>query len=118
MTSTSFLCPTCRRDVREVGLARPRPRTFVGPFWNVVLLTAGLCFVALFVALFGDRALSRIVIVSGTETTWVAGEPYRALDVSVSGWRPSALPGPRTLVGELTADLYLQNGEVVTLEVF
>ncbi|HSZ54602.1 MAG TPA: hypothetical protein VK797_03015 [Tepidisphaeraceae bacterium] len=113
LAADSFICPACRRDVRVLGIGLVRPRGFAAPFWRLVNYSVGLCAVGLIASALVTANLPTVDYVSALSNTQVEGEPYENLDINVTGRRTGNGP----LEGELSADLYLNNGELVTLVV-
>jgi len=117
LAADSFLCPACRHDVRDLGVALARPGAAAGPLWRVVGFSAALGVVALAGTAIGVQAMPRTQYVAAEASFWQSGKGYRLVMFAVNGRRimRGAERGP--LEGELTADLFLTNGEVLTLEV-
>jgi hypothetical protein len=120
LPTDSFICPTCRHDVRDLGLAAKNPRAFTGPFWNVVTFTAGLCALALIATLITTLTLPVVQTFSTETDIWSSAPgPYRRIVLNVGGnWIPQDRDPdtPRVVEAELYADLFLDTGEVFTLE--
>lgn len=113
LPSDSLICPACRRDVRIMGIGRVRPRAFAAPFWRLVWFTFILCIIALVSSAVLMAQLPKVTYISSHFSTQFDGEPYENLELGFGGHRTGQGP----LQGELCADLYLQNGELVTLVV-
>jgi hypothetical protein len=110
----SFRCPVCRHDVRELGLAAPKPGAFAGPLWRVITFSVILCGLVLLAAMLITESLPKVEYFSADADLWSQGQPYRRLVLIASGKR-----GPRRehFVGEIDADLFLENGDLFTLEI-
>jgi hypothetical protein len=115
LPADSFLCPVCKRDVRERGVGFRNPGAFATPIWRVLVFSALFCVVS---------------IIATSLVIWVLlpEEKYTSVTQSVTphenetGWllnfnavRRQVGRGP--MEGELYADLLSSSGELVTLEV-
>ena len=79
--------------------------------------SAGLCAVALLGTAALVAVMPRVEHVWSEERVWEEGSIYRRLHFTVSGHRATRGNAPTPLNGELTADLFLKSGDVLTLEV-
>jgi hypothetical protein len=111
LSPDSFICPGCRRDVRELGIDLDRPKGMTRPFWHAVIFSAAVCSVALVTTGVLSSEL-RVNYVSIQSSLGFTGEAYQSVEVLVTGRRRSA---GDPLFGELYADMFLTNGQVVTL---
>jgi hypothetical protein len=110
LSPDSFVCPGCHQDVRQLGIALDRPKRLTRPFWHVLIFSAALCAVAMVTT--GELSSRlRVRYVSIQSNMQFAGEAYQNVDFVLTGWRHS--DGP--LHGELYADMFLKNGQAVTL---
>jgi hypothetical protein len=113
LRADTFLCTGCGRDVRERGVARRRPGAFAVAFWRVVIFSAALCVIALVGTGITMSRLPQVTSISAESSDWPSGESFEQMDFVADGQR-TGHQGP--LAGELEGDLFLQSGEVVTLE--
>jgi hypothetical protein len=114
LPADSFICGGCGHDVRERGLARRRSRAFAGAFWRVLVFSAGLCGVALVGTGIIMSRLPQSNYISAQSSVRPSGESFERMNFVADG-QQTRNQGP--LDGELEGDLFLHNGEVVTLEV-
>jgi hypothetical protein len=111
LPADSFICPACQRDVRFMGIGRVRPRGFAAPFWRLVNYSVVLCVLGLISSVLLISELPRVDYISAQSNMQFEGEPYQALDLNVVGYHT----GDSLLEGELSADLYLHDGQMVSL---
>ncbi len=111
LSSDSFVCPGCHQDVRLLGIALDRPTRLTMPFWQVLIFSAALCAIAMVTS--GELSSRlRVKYTSIQSKMQFADEAYQSVDVVLTGWRHSP-EGP--LHGELYADMFLRNGQAITL---
>lgn len=113
LPADSLICPACRRDVRVTGIGRVRPRAFAAPLWRLAWFTVILCVTALTSTAVLMSQLPKVTYISAHWSTQFESEPYEGLETSFDGHRTGQGP----VEGELNADLYLQDGKLVTLVV-
>lgn len=110
LTPGSFVCPGCHRDVRQLGIGIDRPKGLTSPFWHVVSFTAILCVIALVTTGVLSSVHRRTYVTTRTDLQFT-GEAYQSVELLLTGRRSANGP----LNGELYADMFLSNGQVVTL---
>lgn len=110
----NFVCPTCGRDARVLGLAAKRPAAHADPFWRFIWFTAILSFLALIsTAVLLNN--SREVYGTSTESDyWSDGKANIRLDLTAHGTSGSS---DRPFTGELEGDLVSVDGDLITLEI-
>ena len=113
LPADSLICLACRRDLRVMGVGRVRPRAFAAPFWRLVCFSLLLCIIAVFSSALLIAQLPSVTYMTAHSNTEIGDEPFENLELTFGGHRAGRGP----LEAELYADLYLENGELVTLAV-
>jgi hypothetical protein len=117
LSPDSFLCPSCRRDVRIHGLAPIPAGAYDGPVWRVLTFSVILCVLALVATALAHAALPRIQQFSSDTTIHLPADDFRSIQLTAHGRRAHPDPRRRAVDAELHAHLLLNTGDLFTLEV-
>jgi hypothetical protein len=117
LSPDSFLCPTCNHDVRICGLAPIPAGTYQGPLWRVLTFSVILCVLALVATALAHVVLPRSHHFSSNTTIHLPVDGFRRMELTLDGHRTHRASQPRTIDGQLHADLLLSTGDLVTLEI-
>jgi hypothetical protein len=119
LAADTFVCPVCRHDVRDLGVALVRPGVGAAPLWRIVLCTV-VCAIGLGATNFVMQEAPRVYYTENEASLRQqrAGSAYRRVEFRATGRRVTPGAQREPLEGDLTADVFLTNGQVFTLEVF